>query len=264
MRASVPRSVSLSAPLLAVCAWLIGGLWPAASSAAEKQFTLFNRTSSMAVCAAPIECGRAGPALQLDIYNCGERVARHAAIEGRTGSQRVRVTDACGVWSRLRLTLEYFGTREICADGVNVAALNALYVWGPYERSWSDGRGVFECRDEDSPGQGTLVKNGQVVLVNQRVSPWVLAAYAPNGCRPFADWLGRRPTAPLVYKGQNSRGLHSVYNHDCGAYSTFGYRGRFIANYCLPMQVAGNSELILRSEGTRPACQQVRKSFDGL
>ena len=256
-------------PVLAVL-WLACGLLfasaflPSSAVAAEKMFTLFNRTTSRAVCAAPVDCGRAGPALQLEVYNCGQSIARYPNIAGRTGQKSFRVTDDCGSWSRLRVSLEYFGVREICAGAANVSAHNALYVWGPYERRWDDGRGVFACRSEDSPGTGALVKNGQVVLVNERVAPWVAAQYAPNGCRPFGDWLGRRPDAPLVYKGQASRALHSVYNHDCGAYSTFGYRGRFIANYCLPEQVPGNAQLILRPEGASPACQQVRQSFDGL
>jgi len=235
----------------------------AARFAQQKSFTVYNKTTSTMSCPSPAQCGSAGPALRVEVKNCGKATATHANIAGRFGSKTFTVSDTCGSWASLRLTMEYFGNREVCAEPVDTESQRVVYVWGPYEREWTHAKGVFECTTSSSAGTATRVKNGRVDFYNGGSLPtWF--GYRPNGCKPDGgSWLAIGPGGRGLAGAEAATQYYSIYNHDCGQYSRFWFEYGNDSSWCPPRGIKGNHEFI-RYGGYEPGwCEVHGKSFDG-
>ena len=209
---------------------------------------LVNRTTSAAHCATAAQCSRGTPIVRVEMLNCGRIVHTYnITIPANGQPETVVITHECGSWPRLRIYVEYFGLRPACTISASYNRdflYTAIQIRGPYQRTWSDEKGVFECSNklvEKNPAW--LVRNGRVDFYNGGSLPTWLG-YQPNGCNPVAGLAGITPHSRGLAAGERAGGYYSLYNHECGKYSRFWFEYGGDSSWCPARELNGNREFI--------------------
>jgi len=211
--------------------------------------TVINTTTSRSECPSPRDCSQGADVVRVEQVNCGQVQQTHnkriAANGGRLG---ILAKHECGQWPTFRIYMNYFGTRLACALPISYS-IDYLYkeirIWGPYQRTWSDKRGVFECDHHvTASAPNELVRNGRVDLHNGGSLPtWF--GYRPNGCAAGAEsWLAIAPVGRGLAAGERAAQYYTIYNHDCGKYSRFWFEYGGDSSWCPPRELSGNHEFI--------------------